>query len=128
MVTGQDAGCSQPRVVLPEQPSDPFFGCPNTLLYIPLLFTSTRVDLCCLQPMTLVEQQMLEFLNQKFKFYTFMAMVEYLMSYRRSFVLLKSKLVIRNQYEILSSTLPKPLKARYLAVRPPKKTILFYVP
>lgn len=43
--------------------------------------------------MILVEQQMLEFLNPNLKFYTFMALVEYLISYRRSFVLLKSKLV-----------------------------------
>lgn len=42
--------------------------------------------------MILVEQQMLEFLNEKFEFYTFMPLVENLMGYRRLFVLLKSKL------------------------------------
>lgn len=39
-----------------------------------------------------IEQQMLAFLNKKFKFYIFMALAEYFMNYWRLFVLLKSTL------------------------------------
>ena len=53
--------------------------------------------------MILIEQQMLEFLNNKVKFYTFIALVEYVMSNWGLFVLSKSKLEKNNQCEILSS-------------------------
>lgn len=83
MAYGDGAG-SWLYFLFPEPSSPAFRSIPWMSQYpliIPFLSTPIGVDFYCLQPVTSVEQKMLEFLNTEFKFYTSMVLVEYLMRY-----------------------------------------------